>query len=123
MASHRFKMHLLALFAAGLLTCGAASAKDSHRITLFDPMQLNGTTLPAGKYKVTWEQQNPEATVTFTSGKKIIATAKGKIVEREKSADFSGVVSNTNPDGTKNLVEIRFGGSKEAVVFDQSPSS
>jgi hypothetical protein len=82
---------------------------------------LGETRVEAGHYKVTWEGQSSEVTVTLASasGKTVVATVRGKLVERSTKYDQNTVVYNTRPDGTQVISELRIGGSNKALVFGE----
>ena len=60
----------------GTLALAAASAGTSYRVTLYQPAQVNGTTLKPGEYKV----EIADGTISFKQGK-ISAEAKAKVEE------------------------------------------
>jgi hypothetical protein len=47
----------------------------------------------------------------------VVATAPGKVVEREVKSLVDAVVYSNNADGTHTLKELRFAGKKEVLVF------
>ena len=77
----------------------------------------NGTQIPAGVYEVTYKSHSPTATVTFKQGGRVVATLDGKWVDRDIKYDSDALVYDTNPDGTRTLIEIRFAGKKQALVL------
>jgi len=101
-----------------LTTTALAAATGSANIKLSSAAQLNGTSLAAGEYKVKWESRSPEADVTFLQGKKTVATAHAKLVDRDQAARENAVVTRANSDGSESIVEIRFEGKKSVLVFD-----
>jgi hypothetical protein len=110
----------LILSVALLLACGLPGlAKDSRTVALTHNVVLNGTTLPAGKYVVQWEAQNPQATVEFARGHKVVLSTQGKFEDRGKKYESNTVVYDTASDGTSTISEIRFAGSSEVLVFNQ----
>ena len=100
------------------LTATAFAATNSANIKLFGAAQLNGKSLAAGEYKVKWESHSPEADVTFLQGKKAVATAHAKLVDRGQAARENAVVTRANSDGSESIVEIRFEGKKSVLVFE-----
>ena len=100
------------------LTATAFAATGSGTVTLSSAAQLNGKSLAAGEYKVKWDSQSPEAEVTFLHGKKAVATAHAKVVDRGEASLWNAVVTRDNPDGSKTLIEIRFQGKKSVLVFE-----
>ena len=100
------------------LTATAFAASGSGTVKLFSPAQLAGKSLAAGEYKVKWDSHSPEAEVTFLQGKKAVATAHAKVVEREQASPENAVVTRANSDGSETIVEIRFEGKKSVLVFE-----
>ncbi len=97
----------------------AAHARDSKDITLHYDATVAGSQLKSGDYSVSWETHSPEATVTFLHGKKVVATAEGKVVDRQTSYSANEVVYNQSPDGKRMIQEIRFRGSSQVIVFNE----
>jgi len=102
----------LALTATALAAGGAATVK------LFGAAQVNGKSLAAGEYKVKWDSNSPQADVTFLQGKKTVATAHAKLVDRDQASRENAVVTRANSDGSETIVEIRFEGKKSVLVFE-----
>ena len=100
------------------LTATAFAASGSGTVKLFSPAQLAGKSLAAGEYKVKWDSHSPEVEVTFLQGKKAVATAHAKLVDRGEASLWNAVVTRANPDGSKTLVEIQFAGKKSVLVFE-----
>jgi hypothetical protein len=115
----RFAPVLAVLVAASL----SAFAKDSRTLNLDYPVSLGGTELAAGRYKVMLESHSPEATLTFMKGKQEVAQAQGKWVARNTRYGANEVLYNTNSDGSHSVMEIRFAGMSEALVFGDSGSA
>jgi hypothetical protein len=78
---------------------------------------LNGSKLPSGFYEISWVSHSPEATVRFVKGGQVIVTAMGRWVERGAKYNADALVYTNNPDGSHTLLEIRFAGRKQALVF------
>jgi hypothetical protein len=79
--------------------------------------------MASGVYDVSWVSHSPEATVTFTKGKKVIATAQGKWIDRSVTYTRNSVMYTTNPDGSHAINEIRFAGMKQVLVFGEASSA
>lgn len=106
------KLKLMLTFATFALA--AASAASSYRITVNDPMWLGNTQLKPGNYKVEVEGNK----VTLKSGKEVVE-ATAKVEENAQKFDSTALVAE-QADGKSKLSEIRVGGSKTKIVFDQS---
>jgi len=96
----------------GTLALAAASAGTSYRVTLYQPAEVNGTTLKPGDYKV----EVADGTISFKQGK-VNATAKATVEEGTNK-----VLSTTvDVDGeTKQLKEIRLGGTNKVIVLQKA---
>lgn len=101
------------------LTSGVAFARYRPTLTVTSEMSLKGTPIPPGTYKLSWEEHGSHVTVTFTKGSKVVATAEGRLVDRDLKYNRNAVVCKTDPDGTRVLVEIRLGNEKKVILFDQ----
>ena len=109
---------LVPVLVLALTATAFAGASGSANIKLFGAAQLNGKSLAAGEYKVKWETNSPEANVTFLQGKKELATARAKLVDRNQASRENAVVTRANPDGSETIIEIRFEGKKSVLVFE-----
>jgi len=95
----------------------SAFALGSRTFHVSVPVSLNGTQMAAGDYEVSWQTHSPEATVTFTKGRKVIATAPGRLVERDVKYDHDMMVYEANADGSYTISELRFAGKRQVIVF------
>ena len=96
-----------------------AFAKASETLDIPFSASLSGTKVEAGRYRIDWNANSPEATVTLSKGKTVVATAEAKLVERDTRARRTAVVYKTKADGTEMISEIRFQGSSQALVFSE----
>jgi hypothetical protein len=111
------------LVAAALLVATMpAVAKNARRLTVSRAAMLNGTPIPPGVYKVSYQTHSPEATVTFSTpkGGNVVATAEGRVVKRKTPYLYNAVIYDTNPDGSLSIIEVQFAGQKQVVVFSKA---
>jgi hypothetical protein len=103
----KMKSKLLFAYAIVLLIPAMAFAKpkDSANIDLNQPVTVAGTHLAPGQYKVTWEGAGPDVKVSFTEGKKTLATASAKLVSNTTDLD-DAIETNTAADSTTLLRAI-----------------
>ncbi|MDD5543281.1 MAG: hypothetical protein PHX83_08905 [Acidobacteriia bacterium] len=117
------KNQYLKLLVLGILALVMASvpafAKNSISIALSQATVVNGTSVAAGDYTVKWEQHSPEATVTLVRGNDVVASSPAKVVERDTKYAATAVVTDTHADGTKTLLKIEIGGTRQALVFGE----
>jgi hypothetical protein len=108
------------LSVALLLAAGIPGlAASSRTVTLHHDAVLSGTSLTAGQYNIRWETHSPEATVQFLRRHKVVLSTEGKIESRDKTYEHDTVVYDAGPNGGMSLVEIRFAGSSQVLVFNQ----
>jgi cell division protein FtsN len=86
-------------------------------------LTFHGTHLPVGDCVVSWESYVTHATVKFEKDRNIVATAKGKWVERGAKYEWNMIVSQRNGDGSRTLLEIRFASMSRALVLGESDFS
>jgi hypothetical protein len=95
----------------------SAWANNGKTISFRTEVTLNGNKLPAGFYEISWVSHSPEATVTFARIGQPMVVAMGKWVERGEKYRADALVYSNNPDGSHTLLEIRFAGRTQALVF------
>ena len=101
------------VFSLATFALAAASAAESHRVTLFSPAVVNGQELKAGDYRLELDG----ARAVFKKGKESVEAQV-----RVESADqkfASTAVRFLTGDGKNKINEIRLGGTKTRVVFEQ----
>ena len=111
-----FRKVILAL-AMLLAVSGSAWAKNTRTVRFGHDAKLNGTTIPSGIYEVSWQTHSPEATVIISDAKRVLVSTNGRWDARNIKYESNAVVYDTNDDGTRSIIEIRFEGLKGALVF------
>ncbi len=85
--------------------------------------RMGDSKVGVGHYEVTWEHHSPEVTVTVTQEKGktkgVVATAKGRMEDRDTKYERNMVVYTTQADGSQAVAELRIGGTNKAIVFDK----
>ena len=76
------------LFGASLLLASAAFAGEKATVKVYEDVKVNGKTLPAGKYDLSWEGTGSNVQVNIRQGKETVATLPAQ-VEASKSASSS----------------------------------
>lgn len=90
----------------------ASAAAASYRVTLFQPSVVAGTELKPGDYKVDLQDNK----VTIKNGKNTVeADVKVETVDQKYSTTS---VRYSNGDGKYRLQEIRLGGTKTKLIFN-----
>ena len=111
---------LLSMFA--LLSTLSALARDKNQYSVEFPetVQVAGTQLQPGSYKLVWQGVGPEVQVNFVRNGKTIATAPGTLKTNDPHVFQDDIVTDTTSSNTKALKEIDFKRNKESLLFEQS---
>ena len=107
----------LALLALALLLATSAFASNTASFAIEDPININGTHLQAGNYKVSWTGNGSNVELSIMKGNKVLATTPARLVDLNSPARDNASVVNTNADGSRSLSEIRFAGKKYALAL------
>lgn len=94
------------------LAMSVASAASSYRLTLFQPSIVNGQELKAGEYRLEVDGDKARITAGKTS---VEATVKTETADTKFSTNS---VRYKNGDGKYRVQEIRLGGTKTRLVFE-----
>ena len=120
--SLRCMKRLIPLVVVLALVTASAMAKDRHNVTLRHGATISGTTVAPGEYKVTWSAESGDPTVNFIKGKESVASAQAKWVERNSKYDNDQVLYQNDGGAAPKILEIRFAGKSQVLVFDNSAS-
>jgi hypothetical protein len=94
--------------------------RGSRTLMLRSGVTLNGTHMPVGECTISWESYVSDAAVKFVHDNDVVATTNGKWVKREVRYTDDAYVYRKNGDGSRTLLEIRFAGMHQALVFGKS---
>lgn len=118
------KFTKLIVLSLALLLSTSLFAASSGSMNLTQPVQLNGTQLKPGEYKVTWEGTGPEVTVSVMKGREVVAKTQAHVKELDKTFNSNATVLQKNGDGSTSLNGIRFSGKKTTLEFtDESAAN
>jgi hypothetical protein len=95
-------------------------AGTSKTYELTEPVLLGETEVTPGVYKVKWQDHTSEATVTLWAGKRKVAAATGKWVDRNLTYASDAFICQTGQSRSRPVVEIQFAGKHQALVLDQT---
>jgi hypothetical protein len=93
-----------------------AGPKNSANLNLEQTVKVAGTQLAPGQYKVVWEGTGPNITVSFTEGKKTVATASAKLVSNQ--TDEEAIETSTAADKTTVLRAVDL--KKFSIQFEDA---
>lgn len=82
-----------------------AGQKNSAHVQFENAVSVAGTKLAAGEYKVIWQGNGPDVTVSFIEGKKVVATAPAKFVNQQPS-EPGAVETEAGSDQTEILQAV-----------------
>jgi hypothetical protein len=108
----------LAALAIFVAVSTASKAKDSRSILVHYDATVAGSHLTSGQYDVEVQAHNPSATVSFSRGRKVVATAEAKVVDRGTKYSANQIVYGEGANGAHSIQEIRFKGSSEVIAFE-----
>jgi hypothetical protein len=92
--------------------------KGWRSLTLVSSVTLNGARAPEGDYTVSWESYViGDASVKLLHNSFVVASAGGRWVKHDIKYPRDAYVYRRNPDGSRTLLEIHFGGMRQALVF------
>ena len=103
-----------------LFPLGALARDKAHSVEIPYAMQVGGTRITAGNYKVAWQGTGPAVEVSFSQYGKTVATVPGTLKTNDDQVTQDAIVTEATSADTTTLKEIDFGHQKEAVVFDQN---
>ena len=115
----RFFVSMGAALVGLMLSAGALAETHSKNLDLDKSVQVNGTTLAPGSYKVTYDDSGATAQVTFMKGKNKVATAPAQIKKLDSKASTTSVILS-NKTSVPSLEEIDFGGSTQGLVLSNA---
>ena len=105
-----------------MLTGAAFAGTVAKTLTFSDPVQVNGTTLQPGDYKVVYDDSTPTTQLTFKKGHKDVATASAQVKQLDAKTHATSVEYN-GEGSSRQLQEIHFGGSNQALVLADGGST
>jgi hypothetical protein len=111
-------MLLFLALAVGVTALAANGNKGDFQIS--SPVQVNGTTLPAGDYTAKWEGSGPAVQVAIVRNGKTVATVPAKLVQSDqKAADNAAEIQNV-ASGKRELTALHFSGKKYSLQLGSS---
>jgi hypothetical protein len=97
-----------------------AGDKNQRSVQIPNSVQVGGTQLQPGNYKVEWQGTGPEIKVNFVRDGKTVATVPGTLKAHDDQVTQDEIVTDTTSANVQTLTEIDFRRTKEALVFEQS---
>jgi len=94
-----------------------ARDKNQRSVDIPEAVQVGGTQLQAGHYKLQIQGTGPDVQVTFLQYGKSVVTVPGKLKTNDDQVTQDSIVTDS---AKKTLDEIDFRRDKESLVFQQS---
>lgn len=118
---HRRSVRVLMGTSVAFLLAGlTAYARTSGTYELTQSVSLAGAEVPPGVYKVRCREQTPKVTVSLWAGRRKVAAATGKWLERNTTYGSDAFICRTGESGSRAVVEMRFAGKSRALVLDEA---
>lgn len=105
----------------GLGISARAARNNAHSVEISNAVQIGGTKLKPGDYKVQWQGIGPAVQVSFQQNGKTVVTASGTLKTNDDQVTQDAIVTESTGAAASTLREIDFGHQEEALVFDQNP--
>ena len=103
-----------------LLLASSAFAGTKGSLQLNHPVNVNGTQLKAGDYKVEWDGSGPNVELSITQGKNVVAKVPAHVVDLSTASQSDAAVTKKNDDGSTTLAGVRFQGKKFALELGEA---
>lgn len=90
------------------LFVGLAVAADQNSTSLIvdEPVNIAGTTVKPGHYKVKWQSSGQETTLTVQDGKKVVLTVPVQVKQEPGPSAYDAALRVTTEGSTKNVTAV-----------------
>jgi hypothetical protein len=102
-----------------LLLATSAFAANKGSLQVQEPINVNGTKLAPGDYKLEWDGSGPSVELSILQGKKVVTKVPAHMIDLGKASSSDAAVVKNNDDGTKSLSEVRLNGKKFALAVGE----
>jgi hypothetical protein len=103
-----------------VLLASSAFAATKASLQLINPVNVNGTSLKPGDYKVQWEGSGPNVELSIMQGSKVLAKVPAHVIALDQPANDDAAVTRKNDSGTSTLAGVRFHGKKFALELGEA---
>jgi len=91
--------------------------KGSRPFALGSMVTINGVRTAPGNYIVSWESSLSDANVKLLRDEETVASASARWVKHDAKFPRDAYVYRRNGDGSRTLIEMRFGGTYQSLAF------
>jgi hypothetical protein len=102
-----------------LLLATSAFAANKGSLQVQEPLNVNGTKIAPGDYKVQWDGTGPNVEMSILKGKNVVTKVPAHIIDLGAASPSDAAVVKNNGDGTKSLSEVRLNGKKFALAVGE----
>lgn len=102
-----------------LLLATSAFAANKGSLQVQEPINVNGTKLAPGDYKLEWDGSGPSVELSILQGKKVVTKVPAHMIDLGKASPSDAAVVKNNDDGSKSLSEVRLNGKKFAFAVGE----
>jgi hypothetical protein len=99
-----------------VLLAGSAFAANKTTLQVQEPVNVSGTKLAPGEYKVQWEGSGPSVEMSILKGKNVVAKVPAHVIDLPNASPNDAAIVRKNDDGSRSLSEIRMSGKKFALA-------
>jgi hypothetical protein len=118
------RLSLAILGAAFLFSTSAfAQSENKGKLSVPETITVEGKQLPPGNYKVEWAGTGPNVEVKILKGKETVATAPARLVQAQTKTAVDSYGATKQPDGSRALSSIYFGGKTYSLELGQGTSA
>ena len=111
-------MKALVVLSAVMLVAGSVNA-GQRDVYFSNGTYLGGDFIPEGQYELMWKKTRDDVyRVEVLKGRRVVAEASGRLVERGEAMEGSSVITKPNGNGTREIQEIRFRGESKVLLID-----
>ena len=97
-----------------------AGQRNSANVELDQSVTIEGTQLAPGNYKMIWQGNGPDVSVSFIQGEKIVTTAFAKLVS-DPASQPGAIETHTATDKTVILQAVEL--KNETIQFEDAVSA
>ena len=103
-----------------LLLASSAFAATKGSLQISKPVNVNGTTLKPGDYKVQWEGAGPNVELSILQGKNVVAKVPARVVELQTASSSDAAVTRSDDSGASTLAGLRCQGKKFSLELGEA---
>ena len=118
---HAVAAAMVLLVSSSMWAADATPSAGRGYLELQSPVNVAGTQLQSGKYRVEWTGPADQVEVKIYSGSKAVVSTHARLVNDNPSYDHLGYTAGEN--GTKSLTQISFGKQKCSLRLENESTN